>query len=344
VQTWGAGDPTWRLDEVAPGLLQVSVPRSRAYVNVYAINNGDDWTLVDCAEHVEVSRTVLYGFLETSGILRAGVSQIFLTHGHPDHTGLAAELAEQTGATIVAHEGALQPDSVDFGFLHQHGFEPRPGQSLQRPLARRIEAASVRTVSDGDMLAAGPYRFRLLWTPGHQRGHLCGFDESSGMLISGDRVLRVPTGIGLYSAAGVNPLAEHLASYDVLRDLPVRTVLPGHGRAFGDLRSALERDRRAHLERVGAVLRAIPPKGADATALAHNAVPEDEQGYLGRDERTRDLWALGRTLAALRLLEQRGWITVDEAARPVRFHRTQTSPIGDLVGQSDPPVPAEDRS
>jgi glyoxylase-like metal-dependent hydrolase (beta-lactamase superfamily II) len=313
---WGAGEPTWRCIEVRPGLLQVSLPRPRAFVNVYAIEGKGGWTLVDTAENAEPCRRILLDFLEFEGVLGAGIVQILLTHGHPDHTGLVEELAALTGAMVVAHPGTLEPDPVDLDFLHRHGLDTTGHRLIDRPPPLQLDASHLRLVHDGDLLEAGEYRFRLIETPGHHPGSLCGFDERSGTLLSGDRVLRAPTGVARRSAIARDLLGEHLESGERLRKLRVAAVLPGHGRPFAEFRPALDADRLSHLRFVAAVLDGVPPKGTDAmslTVLVHRT---------SRPEMAADGWALGRTLAALRHLEGAGEIEADETGRLVTFRRT----------------------
>jgi glyoxylase-like metal-dependent hydrolase (beta-lactamase superfamily II) len=302
-------------------VLQLSVPRLRGFVNVYAIGGGGNWTLVDSAEASDVSRGALLDVLERKGVLDDGVGQIFLTHGHPDHTGLAQELAALTGATVVAHRSTLAGHVVDAEFLRRHGLEVDAGSS--RPPVLPPGAEQVRLAADGDTLEAGRRRFTLVWTPGHHPGQLCALDRASGLLIAGDRVLRIPIGVARYSAADDDPLGDHLRSFERLRRLSLRLVLPGHGRAFADAQGALEQDRRTHLVDLRVVLEAIPRGGADAPAIARRARAAVDAVNRGTVAPRSELLAVGRCLAALRLLALRGLVTVDEAAQPVRFARTE---------------------
>jgi glyoxylase-like metal-dependent hydrolase (beta-lactamase superfamily II) len=312
-----SGDrPTWRCEEIDADVLHVSLPRSqgRGFVNVQLLGGREGWTLVDSGEQSDVTREALLDFLGDRGVLDDGISQIFLTHGHRDHTGLAAELARLTGATVLAHEATVLGDPIDFEFLQRNGFESAPAARVAIPRHEPIPDGWFRPLSDGDVLVAGPRRFRLIATPGHQRGHLCAFQEESGLLLSGDRVLRIPTGVRLLTELDDDPLGDHLRSYDFLRGLAVRRVLPGHGRAFVDVRAALDEDRRAHEEDIRVVLEAVPAEGADAPGIARRAFGSAEDRSVG-------LSALGRSLAVLRLLERRGLVRAGQGAVPVRFTR-----------------------
>jgi glyoxylase-like metal-dependent hydrolase (beta-lactamase superfamily II) len=305
---------TWRCEEIEADVLHVSLPRSqgRGFVNVQLLGGSDGWTLVDSGEDSDVTREALFGFLGQRGVLDDGISQIFLTHGHRDHTGLAAEVARLTGATVLAHEATLLGDPIDFEFLRRHGFESAPAARFAIPTHDPIPDGRFRPLSGGDILVAGSRRFRVIATPGHQRGHLCAIDEESGLLLSGDRILRIPTGVRLLTELDEDPLADHLRSYDVLRQLTVRRVLPGHGRAFVDVHAALDEDVRAHEDDIRVVLEAVPAGGADALAIARRAFGSWGHENIG-------LSALGRSLAVLRLLEGRGFVRADPAAFRVRF-------------------------
>lgn len=91
------------------------------------------------------------------------VALIALTHGHNDHINAAVALAEAVDAPI-----ALHPDDTMLWDLVY------PGRTPDRELG------------PGDVLRAGGCELGVLHTPGHSPGCCCFFDESAGVLFSGD--------------------------------------------------------------------------------------------------------------------------------------------------------------
>ncbi|HZO97276.1 MAG TPA: MBL fold metallo-hydrolase [Gaiellaceae bacterium] len=316
---WGEGEPTWRSTEIARDVIQVSIPRLHGFVNVYLIRGDHGWTLVDAAERSELSRLTLLDFFDRRGILDDGIEQVLLTHGHPDHVGLAAEIAARTGARLIAHSATFEGHRIDPAFLRRHGLDVQGNGRGTGPVAA---GSDVEVIGDGALLVSGKYRFRLIGTPGHHAGHLCAFDPASGLLLSGDRILRIPTGVARYTARDDDPLADHLRSYETLRTLGARLILPGHGRVFSDGRAALEHDRRAHQVDLRLVLQATPVAGADAVTITEATRRLAADVNRGTIAEAREDLAVTRVLAVLRFLEHRGSVESDPSVTPVAYRRT----------------------
>ena len=76
------------------------------FVHAYAVREGDGFCLIDTstAGHDEAILELLGG-LAGSAAEEVEIVEIFLTHGHSDHTGSAAAMVARTGARVVAAVG-----------------------------------------------------------------------------------------------------------------------------------------------------------------------------------------------------------------------------------------------
>lgn len=143
----------------------------------------------------------LLGLLQSGGLTPRC---ILLTHGHFDHVGAAAALAERYHCPVYLHEA----DRV------------LPARLTGGPLPQ------TRALHEGDELAVGALRFRVLETPGHSAGSvslLC-----CDALFSGDTIFAGGSWGRTDFPGGSEPALR--ASLRRLAALPPQTrVFPGHG-------------------------------------------------------------------------------------------------------------------
>src|SRR5579872_4906658 len=93
-------------DQDAAGIITLSIPlpdSPLATVNVYALRNGPRLALVDCGWNTPEAHAALRDGLAAAGHSIAAIDHIVVTHLHPDHFGLAARLAEESGADVLMH-------------------------------------------------------------------------------------------------------------------------------------------------------------------------------------------------------------------------------------------------
>ena len=139
---------------------------------------------------------------------------IVSTHGHWDHIGDNAVVAEHTGADIAVHP------------LDRNRLEHPSAGSAPFEIPPSVPAVEL---AEGGIIRFGDLRLSVLHTPGHTEGSVCLLDEDGGELFSGDTLFEA--GWGRVDLPGGDPAAmvESIARLAALDDR-VR-VFPGHGNA-----------------------------------------------------------------------------------------------------------------
>ena len=139
---------------------------------------------------------------------------IVSTHGHWDHIGDNATVAEHTGADIAVHP--LDRDRLT---------SPQP---LYAPFEIPPSVPAVE-LAEGGVVRFGAIRLRVLHTPGHTEGSVCLQAADEGLLFSGDTLFAA--GWGRVDLPGGDPAAmvESIARLTGLEDHIA--VFPGHGAA-----------------------------------------------------------------------------------------------------------------
>jgi glyoxylase-like metal-dependent hydrolase (beta-lactamase superfamily II) len=301
------------LEACAPGVfrLRVPIPFPMRWVNLYVLADGGTPALVDAGYPQPEARQLLREALRGAGV-RPEV--LLVTHAHPDHFGMAADLAEELGCEVwmepreVEAARTYQPGSPTWGQLAAQfaaaGMPPHrveeTVQSGQRIWAATRPPRVHRFLRANEEVELGGRRWQVLVTPGHAPGHVCLLDPDSGTLVAGDHLLpKITPNIGLWPEGSEDPLDDFLRSLSALRSLPVRRVLPGHGdpyEAFGDrVRQLLDH----HRERLQAVLRVLRERPGSAYEVCVALFGDGLDSHNVR-------FALVETLSHLAYLERRG--------------------------------------
>jgi glyoxylase-like metal-dependent hydrolase (beta-lactamase superfamily II) len=166
------------------------------FVQAYAVREGDGFCLIDTSTPGnEEAILELLGGLAGCAPAEVEIVEIFLTHGHSDHTGSAAALVARTGARVVAPVGdaplvraersAPPPQLTDWEVpLFE---QVMPGVPLQQRLAPAAAVIPDRLVGDGDTLD-WQRRARLVAAPGHTPGSTAVWFERERVLVAGDAI------------------------------------------------------------------------------------------------------------------------------------------------------------
>lgn len=166
------------------------------------------------------------------------ISRAVLTHHHEDHVGGAAALHGELGLPVLAPPGAL-PILLEGARvpLYRRAVWGRPRRFRAEPL--------------GDELKHGPYRFRVVPTPGHAFDHVCLFEPERGWLVSGD--LYVHERVRYLRRIEIEDLWTHVDSLRRVLALEPELLICAHAGVIGDARGALRRKIRWWEDLAGAV-------------------------------------------------------------------------------------------
>lgn len=236
--------------KIASGLYAIAVPLPNnplKNLNAYVVT-GSRNLLIDTGFRQKECRDALLSGLQELGISMEH-TDIFLTHLHSDHTGLAPEIRGK-GTKIFIGEKDLShmpgPHSTfrwadsDDRFAAE-GFprellailtERNPAQGLSP-----IPYDGYLPVKPGDVFSYGEHRFTAVHTPGHTPGHMCLWEPETGICLLGDHVLFDITP-NITRWMGVpDSLGDYLRALEAIQALPVTVPLPAHRQVHMDFQT-----------------------------------------------------------------------------------------------------------
>lgn len=308
------------LFEVAEGIhwLRMPLPFSLDHINLYLIEDGDGWVLVDTGLASKKTKDLWEFHLEN--ILKdKPITKIIVTHYHPDHVGLAGWLVEKTGAPLYMTRSEYlltktllldkQPHPPE-DFVQFYGRAGVPEQALDQMRKSRFDnyergvsplPSSFVQLFEGQELTIGKRKWRIVIGSGHSPEHACLYCEEDKLLFSGDQVLpRITSNVSVYPTEPMaDPLGNWLRSMHLMKTLDADTlVFPSHNKPFRKLHLRADQILASHLRRLRSVWElAETPKNA-----IHLFPVLFKRQLTGIDF----IMGLGESLAHLHYLEQKG--------------------------------------
>jgi glyoxylase-like metal-dependent hydrolase (beta-lactamase superfamily II) len=214
-------------------------------INCYVVKGRNRNLIIDTAFNTELCYSSLKSGLDELNV-DMNNTDIFLTHQHADHIGLAAAIATGTSKIYMSkvdkkgYNNLLKPEYWElinkellaFGF----SIEELEQNKKKSPLSSFFpsQQREIIGINEGFKINVDNYKFKCIDTPGHTPGHMCLYDEENKILFSGDHLIfditpNIISWIDVY-----NSLGTYIESLNKIRKLDIKFTFSGHRESMGN--------------------------------------------------------------------------------------------------------------
>ncbi len=321
--------------ELAPGILwaRLPLPFRLNHVNVWLVDDGDGWTLIDTGASTAVARDI-WEALFAGPLKGRRINRLIATHGHTDHVGLAGWLVDRCGgvpfvstmiewlsATVRITESRAPMRPEVQRFLAGHGCDSATIDAFRADREKTHALlgdmpATMQRLRPGQTIRFGRRDWRVIIAGGHAVEHASFYCEAEKLLIAGDQILsKISPMVGVFPGEPkADPLSDYLASLEAFRTLPAEAyVLPSHGLPFHGLHKRIDQLAAHHAVRLE-TLAGLMERPAIAMELTNGLFAKAVKEGQGRN-------ALAETLAHAHRLVSEGRARRIEHKDRVLFER-----------------------
>jgi len=323
--------------DILPGLkwLRLPLPFMLGHINVWLLQDGAGWAIVDTGIHSDMTRRVWQAVLNEQ-LDKSPVSRVLVTHLHPDHAGCAGWLCEFLDidlymtrdeyllCRILVSDTGLPAPREGRRFYRAAGF-------AEEHMSRYVEMfgsfgkvvaqlpSAYHRLHEDQPVRIGSSEWHVVTGHGHSPEHACLYNAQQNVLISGDQVLpTISPNVSVYpTEPAANPLQGWFDSLHRMKSLlpPDVLVLPSHGKPFrGVMRrlDALIDEHETGLRKLRQLCRR-PQRAVDVfPALFKSEITDSNL-----------MMATGEAIAHLNYLLYEGEVSINTDEKGVRWYQTR---------------------
>ena len=241
--------------EVANGVLwmRLPLPMKLDHVNVYALDEGDSWTIIDTGFDSKRSRAI-WETLMSGPLGGKPISRVVVTHHHPDHVGLAGWFQSEYGASLwttrtawlfarmlqLDEQAVPRQETLDFYRACGMDEEIYNQRSSERPFNFADVVAPMplgfKRIKQDDVIEMGGRKWTVHIGNGHAPKHATFWSQGDNLVLSGDQILpSISSNIGVYATEPeADPVADWLEACERLANYARddQLILGGHKLPF----------------------------------------------------------------------------------------------------------------
>lgn len=288
--------------------VTLNLPFRLNHVNCFIAEDDDGWKIIDAGLHNQETVTRWNDVLN-----QKHVTNIIITHYHPDHFGYAGGMQMKTGASLsmpeIDAEMALSAweDAFLSNLNEKYEMTGTPSGIAHKMTKNTESFAELVTpyptvdhyLAEGEEIRIGKYMYEVIHTPGHSDGLVCFYNKDRNVLLSTDHILpKITPNISYWFHGNPNPLKNYFQSLEKVRKLDADLVVPSHGNPFYGANDRIDEIIGHHETRLDLLLEAI--RGGSTIYEASGKLFKKELNV----HETR--FAVGETFAHLEYLRNNG--------------------------------------
>jgi ribonuclease/clavin/mitogillin len=221
--------------QLEPGIHQLTIGREPfagfPTPNSFMVVGNDTSILIDAGWDNADDHSERMAYIESLGA--PPVSELIITHRHPDHGGGAAAIHEATGAALTCHP-------LDRQVIESDRLQGRA------PIAADVLGGEVRDL--------GGLTIEILHAPGHTPGCLALYVPERGALFATDTVMAMSTTVLRPPEGNLRAYATTLESF---QQIGAKTIYGGHGDPVADPAKRLDQLVRHREQREQELMRVL---------------------------------------------------------------------------------------
>ncbi len=243
--------------EIADGVfwMRLPLPMALDHVNVYALDDGDGWTVIDTGFASKRSRAIWNTLLD-GPLAGRPVTRLIVTHHHPDHVGLAGWFITKGADLHMPRTGWLMARMLTMDLQERATsetleFYKRAGMDETEFEKRKTDRpfnfadcvvplpVGYARLKEGETITMGGRIWDIRMGDGHAPEHATFWSRDDNLVIGGDQLLpSISANLGVYpTEPEADPVTDWIASCERLAPFARddQLVLGGHKLPFTGL-------------------------------------------------------------------------------------------------------------